>query len=27
MVLFLAGEGARHITGQDLVVHGGQNVV
>jgi 2,3-dihydro-2,3-dihydroxybenzoate dehydrogenase len=27
MVVFLAGEGARHVTGQDLAVDGGQNVV
>ena len=27
LAVFLAGEGARHITGQDLAVDGGQNVV
>jgi 2,3-dihydro-2,3-dihydroxybenzoate dehydrogenase len=27
LVVFLAGEGARHITGQDLAVDGGQTVV
>jgi 2,3-dihydro-2,3-dihydroxybenzoate dehydrogenase len=25
--LFVAGEGARHITGQDLAVDGGQTIV
>jgi len=27
LVVFLAGEGGRHITGQDLAVDGGQTVV
>ena len=27
LALFLAGEGARHITGQDLTVDGGQTIV
>jgi len=27
LALFLAGEGARHITGQDLAVDGGQTTV
>ncbi len=27
LALFLAGDGARHITGQDLAVDGGQTTV